>query len=299
MTCTLDPAGLARTLETSTDTVLLDVLLPEHYQAHHIPGALNACVYEVVFLDTVRRLIPNPDTPIVVYDTSCRSQASECAVQKLSAGGYRNVCELSGGLEAWLAAGRPLEPAGATLQEDPQIKERSYRIDTAKSQVVWTGRNLNGRHTGTLAISSGEITIGHGELTGQLVIDMKSLTNSDLQQADYRDMLINHLLSEDFFEVEKYPQAEALLKNWSPISDATPGRANYLIEADLTIKGVTHPVQFPALVAPEAEGIKAQATLEIDRTQWNIRYGSGRLFEKLGMHLVNDMVTLDFFLLAV
>lgn len=299
MTCTIDPAGLARTLETSTDTVLLDVLLPEHYQAHHIPGALNACVYEVVFLDTVRRLIPNTDTPIVVYDTSPRSQASECAVQKLSAAGYRNVCALSGGLEAWLAAGRALEPAGATLQPDPQLKERSYRIDTGKSQVAWTGRNLNGRHTGTLAVSSGELRIGQGQLTGRIVIDMKSLTNLDLQQADYRDMLINHLLSEDFFEVERYPQAEAQLKSWSPIPGATPGRANYLIEADLTIKGVTHPVQFPALVAPDADGIKAQATLEIDRTQWNIRYGSGRLFEKLGMHLVNDLVTLDFFLLAV
>ncbi|GFO58448.1 sulfurtransferase [Geomonas silvestris] len=299
MTCTIDPAGLIRTLETSTGTVLLDVMLPEHYQAHHIPGALNVCVYEVVFMETVRRLIPNPDTPIIVYDTSSRSQASECAVQKLTAGGYRNVCELSGGLEAWLAAGRPLEPAGAALQGDPGIQEGSYRIDPEKSQVVWTGRNLNGRHTGTLAISSGEITIAQGQLTGRIALDMKSLTNSDLQQADYRDMLINHLLSEDFFEVEKYPQAEALLKSWSPIPGATPGRANYLIEADLTIKGVTHPVQLPALIAPDADGIKAQATLEIDRTQWNVRYGSGRLFEKLGMHLVNDMVTLDFFLLAV
>ncbi|GFO69999.1 sulfurtransferase [Geomonas limicola] len=299
MTCTIDPAGLARKLETSTDTVLLDVLLPEHYQAHHIPGALNACVYEVVFLETVRRLIPNPETPIVVYDTSSRSQASECALQKLSSAGYRNVCELTGGLEAWLAAGRPLEPAGAALQPSPEIAERSYRIDIGKSQVAWTGRNLNGRHTGTLAISSGEISIAHGQLTGRLVIDMKSLSNLDLQQADFRDMLINHLLSDDFFEVEHYPQAEARLKSWSPIAGATPGRANYLIEADLTIKEITHPVQFPALVAPEAEGIKAQATLEIDRTQWNIRYGSGKLFEKLGMHLVNDMVTLDFFLLAV
>lgn len=299
MTCTIDPAGLVRTLETSTGTVLLDVMLPEHYQAHHIPGALNACVYEIVFMDTVRRLVPNPDTPIIVYDTSSRSQASACAVQKLTAGGYRNVCALSGGLEAWFAAGRPLEPAGAALQADPGIQERSYRIDTGKSQVVWTGRNLNGRHTGTLALSGGEIAIAQGHLSGRIVIDMKSLTNSDLQQADYRDMLINHLLSEDFFEVENYPEAEAQLKSWSPITGATPGRANYLIEAELTIKGVTHPVQFPALIAPEAEGIKAQATLEIDRTQWNIRYGSGRLFEKLGMHLVNDMVTLDFFLLAV
>jgi len=53
------------------------------------------------------------------------------------------------------------------------------------------------------------------------------------------------------------------------------------------------------VVAPQADGLKAQATLDIDRTQWNISYGSGRLFEKLGMHLVNDLVTLEFFLVAL
>ena len=296
MTCTIDPLGLARRMETSSQLTILDVLLPEHYQAYHIPGAVNACVYEIVFLDTVQRLVPDKNTPIVVYDSSKRSQASACAARKLQDSGYANVCDLTEGLEGWLDAGFPLEPKGAQLLREPELVDRKYQM----SLVTWTGRNLAGRHTGNLAIAQGELTIEGGELTGgRIVIDMKSLTNADLQQADYRTMLVSHLLSEDFFEVSRYPTAEALLKGWRPIPEATPGRANYLIEADLTIKGITHPVQFAALIAPQDDGvIKAQAALDIDRTAWNVSYGSGKLFEKLGMHLVNDLVTLEFFLVA-
>ena len=300
MTCTIDPLGLARRMETSSDLTIIDVLLPEHYQAHHIPGAVNACVYEIVFLDTVQRLVPDKNAPIVVYDTSKRSQASNCAARKLQDSGYGNVCDMTSGLEGWIAAGFPLEPKGAQIAGELKLVDRTYQIDCEKSQVTWTGRNLAGRHTGALAISQGELTIAQGQLTGgRIVIDMKSISNVDLQQADYRNMLISHLLSDDFFEVSRFPSAEARLNGWRPIPEATPGRPNYRIDADLTIKGITHPVQFAAIIAPQPDCIKAQATLDIDRTAWNVSYGSGRLFERLGMHLVNDMVTLEFFLVAV
>jgi len=299
MTCTIDPLGLARRMETSSDLTIIDVLLPEHYQTYHIPGAVNACVYEIVFLDTVQKLVPDKNAPIVVYDTSKRSQASTSAARKLQESGYINVCDLTAGLEGWIAAGFPLEPKGAQIAGEPGLVDRTYRIDCEKSQVTWIGRNLAGRHIGTLAISQGELTIEQGQLTGgRIVIDMKSVNNLDLQQADYRSMLISHLLSEDFFEVSRYPTAEARLNGWRPIPEATPGRANYLIDADLTIKGITHPVQFPAVIVPQPDGVKAQAALDIDRTAWNVSYGSGRLFEMLGMHLVNDLVTLEFFLVA-
>jgi rhodanese-related sulfurtransferase/polyisoprenoid-binding protein YceI len=300
MTCSIDPNALARLIESASDLTILDVLLPEHYEAHHLPGAVNACVYEVAFLETVTKLIPDKNRQIVLYDTSPRSGGGACAAGKLEKEGYTKVCELTGGLEQWVASGRPLEPAQAKLSSTPELIDRHYRIDCEKSVVTWTGRNLGGRHTGTLAISQGELTIANGQLTGgRVVIDMKSITNMDLQQADYRSMLISHLLSEDFFEVPRYPTAEALLKRWSVIPEATPGTPNYTIEADLTIKGITHPVQFGASIAPQGDSIKAQAALDIDRTRWNVVYGSGKFFEKLGMHLVNDIVTLEFFLVAV
>jgi len=300
MSCTIDPLGLAQRMETAPNLTILDVLLPEHYQAHHIPKAVNACVYEVVFLDTVQRLIPDKSAPIVVYDTSLRSFASASAAAKLRACGYTDVCEMAQGLEGWVAAGLPLEPKGAQISGEPRLIDKTYQLDRERSLVTWSGRNLAGRHTGNLAISQGELTIAKGQLTGgRIVIDMKSINDLDLQQSDYRSMLVSHLLSEDFFEVARYPSAEALLKGWRPIPEATPGRPNYRIDADLTIKGITHPVQFAAIIAPQPDCIKAQATLDIDRTAWNVSYGSGRLFERLGMHLVNDMVTLEFFLVAV
>jgi len=300
MTCTIDALGLARRMETCSDLTVLDVLLPEHYATHHIPGAVNACVYEIAFLDTVAALLPDKKVPIVVYDTSRRSQASACAARKLESKGYLDVCELAEGLEGWTAAGLPLEPKGARIPDEPRLIDRHYRIDSEKSLVTWTGRSLSGRHTGNLAVSEGELTIAEGQLTGgRIVIDMKSISNVDLQGADFRNLLISHLLSEDFFEVSRYPSAEATLKGWRPIPDSTPGTANYEIDALLTIKGITHTVRFAALIVPQADGIKAQATLDIDRTAWNVTYGSGKFFERLGMHLVNDIITLEFFLVAL
>ena len=140
MACTIDPSGLARRLETTSDLIILDVLLPEHYAACHIPGAVNACVYEVVFLDTVARLVADKSVPIVVYDTSKRSQASAWAARKLENNGYFNVCELAEGLEGWRAAGFPLEPKGAQMSVEPMLMDKHYQIDCEKSLVTWTGR---------------------------------------------------------------------------------------------------------------------------------------------------------------
>lgn len=300
MHCTMDSRGLSRRMETSSDLIVLDVLLPELYQVCHIPGAVNACVYEVAFLDTIHRLIPDKDAALVVYGGCRHSRAAASAAEKLARDGYTNVCELSDGLEGWLASAHPTEPKGARPPEEPVLAERRYRIEPGRSQLTWIGRNLGGRHVGNLAISSGEITIANGELSGRIAVDMKSVSNLDLQDPGYRDLLLAHLVSEDFFDAARHPSAEAEITGWRPIPGASPGRPNYEIDAELTVKGITHPVRFPASVAPQEDGsIKAQASLEIDRTAWNITYGSGKLYEKLGMHLVHDTVTLELFLVAV
>jgi polyisoprenoid-binding protein YceI len=82
--------------------------------------------------------------------------------------------------------------------------------------------------------------------------------------------------------------------------DATPGTPNYRITGAMTIKGISNPVVFPALIAPRADGgLNAQAHFDINRTLWQVQYGSGKLFEKLGMHLVNDCITLDLQVMAL
>jgi polyisoprenoid-binding protein YceI len=123
---------------------------------------------------------------------------------------------------------------------------------------------------------------------------MTSITNTDLADKDLNSLLIRHLKSDDFFDVERYPEANFELTEGGPLVGATPGSPNYFIRGKLTIKGITKEFSIPAVIVPgENGGIKAHAYFDIDRTEWNVLYGSGKLFERLGMHLVNDLISLE------
>ena len=280
--------------------VLLDVLPPEEYARRHLPGALNACIYEVVFLETVARLVPDRSTPIVVYDATGSTRASPLARERLVKAGYRDVSVLKGGLAAWAAAGYPLEPAPGDEPREPLLKDRTYRIDPEQSVLEWTGRNINNRHYGRITLAGGEIVIREGRLTsGTITLEMGSICNLDLRDEGYRGMLIAHLMSEDFFDVDRFPTATVTLSGWEAIAGATPGTPNYMVLGDLIIKGITREIRFPAVIAPQEDGsLKAQATVDFDRTLWNVDYGSGKLFERLGMHLVNDLISVELFIVA-
>ena len=192
------------------------------------------------------------------------------------------------------------QPESDRMSSSHGLIDKTYRIDREKSMVIWIGRSLSIRHTGNLAIAEGELSIERGQLTGgRVVIDMSSITNADLQQTDSRSRLIAHLLSEDFFEVSRYPQAEARLNGWSAVPGATPGTPNYLIEADLTIKGITHPVRFGADIVRQGGVLRAHAALDIDRTRWNVTYGSGIFGDARGVKMINDIITLELVLVAV
>ena len=113
-------------------------------------------------------------------------------------------------------------------------------------------------------------------------------------------MLIRHLLSDDFFAVERFPIASFKLTGWEVSADAAPEAPNGIATGDLTIKDVTRSISFPAIVASHEDGrIKAHALFDINRTLWNVCYGSCKLFERLGMHLVHDMITMELFVVAV
>jgi polyisoprenoid-binding protein YceI len=107
-------------------------------------------------------------------------------------------------------------------------------------------------------------------------------------------MLVAHLKSPDFFDTEKWPDATLQIESVSPIDAPSDGLPNFQITADLTLLGITHPVEFSCLAGRNDEGdFIAQAQLDIDRTHWGVRYGSGRFFEWLGMHLVSDLISLQ------
>ena len=142
------------------DLILIDTLPEEHYRKRHLPGARNACVYQVTFADQVAAIVPDLDREIVLYGSGGQSLDARTAADKLLRLGYRRVHVLTGGIEAWRLGGWPVEgedPAGPDDPECVRREDRVYRLDPARSSIGWTGRNPNTRHFGTVRLADGEI----------------------------------------------------------------------------------------------------------------------------------------------
>jgi polyisoprenoid-binding protein YceI len=120
---------------------------------------------------------------------------------------------------------------------------------------------------------------------------MASITDIDLKDAEYNKKLLNHLKSDDFFNVEKFPTAVLKIKNAKSVEGFTG--PTYEITADLTIKGKTNEVKFPAMIQTKDGKTTATANITIDRTKWDIKYGSGKFFTGLGDKVINDEFKLD------
>ena len=154
---------------------------------------------------------------------------------------------------------------------------KEVKID--KSKVIWKGYKVTGSHEGTIAIQSGTLKFEADVLIGgEFVIDMTSITNADLQ-GEYKDKLEGHLKSDDFFGVEKFPTATLVFKNVE-----VAGKNSYKVTGDLTIKGKTNPVTFDFSVY----GSKANATLKIDRSKYDVKYGSSSFFDNLKDKVIYD-----------
>jgi polyisoprenoid-binding protein YceI len=300
MNASVSCSDLKHNIDTGS-VVVIDVLTPEDYAVCHIACAQNACVYEMAFLDRIVECAPDRAAALVVYDATGSTRAAEEAREKLVGVGYRSVSVLSGGLRSWTAAGYPVEGTNPQGIAAVSLNDGRYTIDTEKSRLEWIGRNLNNRHNGRIAIAEGEIVLLNGlPFEGRIVLDMTSITDLDLQDDSWRDLLVRHLKSEDFFEVARFPVAKFELYRWELHSRDITGLYCGTVYGSLTIKDVTRPIQFLADISPQEDGsIKAHAALDIDRTLWNVRYGSGRLFERLGMHWVHDRISLELFISAI
>jgi rhodanese-related sulfurtransferase/polyisoprenoid-binding protein YceI len=280
--------------------MIIDVMTPEDYATCHVTGAQNACVYEVVFLERIVGFVPDRNTELIVYDATGTGKAAELARDRLLQAGYSRVFILAGGLSAWNNGGFPVERGGDATLLERTPEDGTYHINLENSRLEWIGRNLNNRHIGQLAVLEGELVIAAGcPSTGRIVVDMHSLTNFDLLDADYRNMLISHLKSDDFFAVDRFPTASLIMTGWEAHMDVFPEAPSGIATGELIIKGISRPVRFPAIVAPQSDGnIKIHAAFDIDRTLWGVLYGSCKYFERLGMHLVHDIVSVELFAVA-
>jgi polyisoprenoid-binding protein YceI len=285
-------------MEEGRDLVVLDTLPGDVYRKRHLPGAKNACVYEVVFSQQVEAVVPDRTREIVVYGSRIVSMDAVAAAEKLARLGYQKVYVLSGGLAAWREASYPLEGEDVGGILDPgtrlTLPEGAYLVDTDQSAVEWTGRNPNGRHFGTIKLAGGEITVRGAEISGSFTIDMRTIKNRDLEGNEWQPVLIAHLESDDFFFVKLFPTARFTVTAADLVGDPTLSSPNLEVEGILELRGVRNSISFPATVSTLADGtIVAEAHFDLDRTRWKVIYGSSRFFEHLGMHLVFDPITIQ------
>jgi polyisoprenoid-binding protein YceI len=172
-----------------------------------------------------------------------------------------------------------------------------FVLDTKTSVVKWEAQKVvTGGHNGLISVKEGFLHFEGGALKGgEVSIDMASLTCEDLKSdKETAAKLVGHLTSPDFFDVKTYPTSKFVVTSVKALPQAKKlGAPNYEITGDLTLKKATHPITFPALVEVKGKEVSATAKINIDRTKWDVRYGSGTFFKGLGDKAIKDEFTLD------
>lgn len=168
----------------------------------------------------------------------------------------------------------------------PAVKKAAttYTVDTKSTIATWLGKKVTGQHTGNISISKGTVTGDGKNITGGTIeFDMNSITSTDLTDPEWNAKLIGHLKSDDFFSVEKNPTAKF------EITKAVFKSGNdYDITGKLTIKGITNEITFPALIKMDSKTLVTVAKITVNRTKFDIKYGSASFFESIGDKAIND-----------
>jgi polyisoprenoid-binding protein YceI len=166
-----------------------------------------------------------------------------------------------------------------TLSAFSGFGQEKYTADVNKTVLSWLGEKVTGEHTGTINLKSGSLNWdGNKILSGEFVIDMTSLVDADNSAS-----LITHLKSDDFFGVEKFPTATIVITG----SDSFD-KGSASVRGNLTIKGTTQPVEFKATIKKDLDGMWFYSVVIVDRTKFNVRYGSGSFFDNLGDKTIYD-----------
>jgi len=162
---------------------------------------------------------------------------------------------------------------------------QNVTIDAKNSSVKWHGKKVTGEHMGAIQLKSGAFELVNNKIaSGVFAIDMTSITNSDIEDEGYNTKLVGHLKSDDFFSVEKFPVATLKITGSSAFTNNS-----CFVEGDLTIKGITHPISFEV----KKENGNYKSELVIDRSKFDVKYGSGSFFEGLGDKMIYDEFTLS------
>ncbi len=166
-----------------------------------------------------------------------------------------------------------------------------FKVDIQKSSVEWYAEKVTGKHNGTIRLISGELANNHGKFGGKFIMDMTSISCADLE-GEYKNKLEGHLKSEDFFSVKNHPTATFEISNMTAINGAKAGSPNFTVAGKMTIKGITKDVTFPASVSFSGTNMVATADIVIDRSKFDVRYGSKSFFADIGDKAIYDEFTM-------
>jgi polyisoprenoid-binding protein YceI len=175
-----------------------------------------------------------------------------------------------------------------------KVEKTAFEIDTKASKVHWTGKKVTGEHTGYLSVGNGQVMVDKNTVTGAKVnMDMTSIVCTDVTNEEYNKKFVGHLKSDDFFSVEKFPNSTFEITSVKAAADG-----QYTVKGNLSIKGISNEISFPAKISVDKNVVKANGTAKIDRTKWDIRYGSGKFFDSLGDNMIYDEFEISFDIVA-
>jgi hypothetical protein len=166
-----------------------------------------------------------------------------------------------------------------------------WNVNTNESKIEWIGTKVSGYHTGIVPVKNGEVFVNNGELTGgKFVLDVANMVVSGPKGSDSarNQKLLGHLKSADFFDVAAHPEGTFELTGFKAykggaIKDTTDVRQDeiseykvtsptHLVSGNLTLKGITKNIEFPARITVSGNTAEAIAKFNIDRKQWGIVY---------------------------
>lgn len=203
-------------------------------------------------------------------------------------------------VSAALIAFASCDNASKTAEEAGEVTSASAEsatlsLDIASSMVTWEGaKMMESVHTGKISLREGSFAVKDGKLeAGSFTLDMNSITNADLTDTAYANKLVGHLKSGDFFQTDSFPTAKFEITGVAPA--ASPDSS--VISGNLTIKGVTNGISFPAKVGVSDSTVDASARITFNRNEWGITWGGSKtdksIKDMLKNNLIKDEITLS------
>lgn len=203
------------------------------------------------------------------------------------------------GITIFFASCTPKNADQAKTGEAKAVEEATgieYSLNATNSIISWRGTKPGGEHTGTVAAKSGSLMIENETITGgSFEIDLTSIVNHDLE-GDMNARLVGHLKSEDFFYTEQFPEAKfeiVSLKEFSGESSAEGIAPTHEVTGNLTMRGETKSISFPAMVSVKGDVISAKTNeFSVDRTLWGVNFKSKSVFAEFKDDFISDMINL-------